>query len=225
MPSMKSRRRILGRRRATRQIPVRPKRSTGEERVSPPPPERQTDEPDDTGRRHFRFSLRRGAGVPGGRPAALLLVRHGIVAKPSRERSSRETRPMPWRLLERRKGGGRRRPRQPDAHRSSHSTTSPTGARATASGQWKCRQKLARGGRLSAARGRLHADCGACLLTLRTLSLPGRNWGCLSERLSGAGAVPAVRAVRAPGWRRARRGGVGAVVRRCVALRRCCRGR
>jgi hypothetical protein len=78
---------------------------------------------------------------------------------------------------------------------------------------------------LSCARSAARADCGACLVTLRTLSLVRRNWGCLSERLSGAGAVPAVRAVRAPGWRRARRGGVGGVVRRCVALRRCCRGR
>ena len=34
-------------------------RSTGEKRVSPPPSESQTDEPDDTDRRNTRFSLRR----------------------------------------------------------------------------------------------------------------------------------------------------------------------
>ena len=54
---MKSRRRILGRRRATRQKPVRPQAGRQAKRVSPPPPGRQTDEPDDTDRRRIRFSL------------------------------------------------------------------------------------------------------------------------------------------------------------------------
>jgi hypothetical protein len=49
------------RRRATRQKPVRP-RSTGEKRVSPPPSESQTDEPDRPDRRAPRFSLRRIGG-------------------------------------------------------------------------------------------------------------------------------------------------------------------
>jgi hypothetical protein len=71
-------------------------------------------------------------------------------------------------------------------------------------------------GRLRARTRRVSAHASDALA-------PGAKLGVrLSERLSGAGAVPAVRAVRAPGWRRARRGGVGAVVRRCVALRRCC---
>src|SRR3954452_21890085 len=39
-------------------------RSTGEKRVSPPPPGSQTDEPDDTDRRGRRLSLRRRAGAP-----------------------------------------------------------------------------------------------------------------------------------------------------------------
>jgi hypothetical protein len=138
----------------------------------------------------------------GARPPALLLVRHGIVAKPSRERSSRETRRMPWRLLERRKGGGRRRPRQADAHRSSHSTTSPTGARPTASGQWKCRQQLARGGRLSAARGRLRAGLRRVSAHASDALAPGAKLGVslrgaerrrsrsCSSRSSGAGVAP-----------------------------------
>jgi hypothetical protein len=42
---------VLGWRRATRLKPVRPNRPTGVKRVSPPPSESQTDEPDDTDHR------------------------------------------------------------------------------------------------------------------------------------------------------------------------------
>jgi hypothetical protein len=69
------------RRRATRQKPVRPR--TGRQaklRVSPPPSESQTDEPDDTDRREPRFSLRRFARptpVSEAGPAFVLARVHG----------------------------------------------------------------------------------------------------------------------------------------------------
>ena len=44
-----------------------PKGRQATERVSPPPSESQTDEPDDTDRRKLRFSLMRRAGAGPGR--------------------------------------------------------------------------------------------------------------------------------------------------------------
>ncbi len=64
------------RRRATRQKPVRPQQGRQAKlRVSPPPSESQTNEPDNTDRRRVSFSLRRIARLserPKPRPASML---------------------------------------------------------------------------------------------------------------------------------------------------------
>ena len=67
---------VLGWRRATRLKPVRPNRSTGVKRVSPPPSESQTDEPDDTDRRPSGSHR----GVTG--PCVLAVSRGCFIAAP-----------------------------------------------------------------------------------------------------------------------------------------------
>ncbi len=148
----------------------------------------------------------RGSGEkedrPGTRPAAVLLVRHGHRARSLVGAIITRDRPRAWRLLERRRRGVRRRRCRTDAHRWSSSTTFPRAPELPFRGPRKCRGNWAQAAERPGAAGSAgRTGYGACLITLRTVSLLGRNWvvspsaqrrrrrSC-SSRSSGAGVAP-----------------------------------